>query len=585
MSRTKNANETDYWLIPKRISVHQAWCLIDGIIERDYDGHSWNPNVQNNLGVNLKKWGATSTGKNISPQAIRTLAAYVQYLGFIYIDTSSKSNTIHITQAGRSFWENNRHKITRMRNLNDGKKLLLIKSDEIRVQMEKLHFTNPTISKKCTNIRLFPFRITLRLLRELEYLDAEELAMFVFKMKHDSEYASVVSLINDFRGLSKEERTKKVAEFNNTKFGNLSLVKAPSTRYFASLCESTGIISVSKEAPRTNMSDKLNVLRIEKGFEEYVDDILDNRYVYVSEYDFKDDLKLWIDYYGDPDKVATPVDTELRNDSGASLLAAVFDRNRHMVNSSILNNGESESFSFPAFEGDTYEITLHETESGKYLEPVRIIPSDIDYRYEIPGSVCASAVTETFGSIKDSILKHIEAKKFNDKTTRLLEAIKEVTGIDKLSDTALRGAYLESEFYRLLCLMKSEGRIDHVTWNGKYGHMGLPVAAPGGKQGVCDLLFTIDDTSYVLELTTMKSKSQQEKAEASSVPDHVRIEASNTTNCVKGLFAAPILHDRVVRMMQATAASTDTDLTCITISELLEIFEEQDRNTLKEKLS
>ena len=55
----------EIWLIPKRVNLHQTICLIDGIIERKYDGTSWNPQKQNNLGVNLKKWGATKYGKNI----------------------------------------------------------------------------------------------------------------------------------------------------------------------------------------------------------------------------------------------------------------------------------------------------------------------------------------------------------------------------------------------------------------------------------------------------------------------------------------------------------------------------------------
>lgn len=85
----------EIWLIPKRVNLHQTICLIDGIIERKYDGTSWNPQKQNNLGVNLKKWGATKDGKNISPQAIRTLVASIpQYLGFLYVNTESTPNTI-----------------------------------------------------------------------------------------------------------------------------------------------------------------------------------------------------------------------------------------------------------------------------------------------------------------------------------------------------------------------------------------------------------------------------------------------------------------------------------------------------------
>ncbi len=38
----------------KRGNLHQTICLIDGIIDRNYSGTSWNPSKQDNLGVNLK---------------------------------------------------------------------------------------------------------------------------------------------------------------------------------------------------------------------------------------------------------------------------------------------------------------------------------------------------------------------------------------------------------------------------------------------------------------------------------------------------------------------------------------------------
>ena len=44
----------EIWLVPKRVSLHQTICLIDGIIERKYDGTVWNPQKQNNLGVDRK---------------------------------------------------------------------------------------------------------------------------------------------------------------------------------------------------------------------------------------------------------------------------------------------------------------------------------------------------------------------------------------------------------------------------------------------------------------------------------------------------------------------------------------------------
>jgi len=48
-----------------------------------------------------------------------------------------------------------------------------------------------------------------------------------------------------------------------------------------------------------------------------------------------------------------------------------------------------------------------------------------------------------------------------------------------------------------------------VIWNGKIGEYGIPSPAPGGPNGDPDILIFIGDTLVVLELTTIKSKSQQ----------------------------------------------------------------------------
>ena len=98
-----------------------------------------------------------------------------------------------------------------------------------------------------------------------------------------------------------------------------------------------------------------------------------------------------------------------------------------------------------------------------------------------------------------------------------------VLGLDKLNDKSLRGAYFEYYAYKMLLKLLDLKVIDNVIWNGKIGKYGLPTQAPGGKTGTPDIIFTIDDTDYVLELTTIKSKSGQFAAEGSSVPDHIRL--------------------------------------------------------------
>ena len=155
----------EIWLVPKRVSLHQTICLIDGIIERKYDGTVWNPQKQNNLGVNLKKWGATLDGKNVAQQSIRTLVAAIpQYLGFVYINTDTTPNTICLTEAGMALWHKHKDELIKIPNLRDGKDSLITKSDCVLTQMEKLQITNPIINKDCENIYVFPFRFMLKIL-------------------------------------------------------------------------------------------------------------------------------------------------------------------------------------------------------------------------------------------------------------------------------------------------------------------------------------------------------------------------------------------------------------------------------------
>lgn len=168
------------WLIPKRVNLHQTICLIDGILQRKYDKTSWNPQKQNNLGVNLKRWGATKNGKNISSQAVRTLVASIpQYLGFLYINKEGKSNTICLTEAGRALWERHKSELVKVPNLLEGGDLLITESPAVLKQMEKLQITNPVINKDCENIQVFPFRLMLKLLMKVDYLDQEEIAYFL----------------------------------------------------------------------------------------------------------------------------------------------------------------------------------------------------------------------------------------------------------------------------------------------------------------------------------------------------------------------------------------------------------------------
>ena len=111
----------------------------------------------------------------------------------------------------------------------------------------------------------------------------------------------------------------------------------------------------------------------------------------------------------------------------------------------------------------------------------------------------------------------------------------------------LRGSRLEYLFYKYFEKLENENIIDEVIWNGKIGQYGIPSPSPGGPTGSPDILLFIDDMIIVVELTTIKAKSQQWSAEGASVPDHIRlVEEKYSDKKIFALYLAPIIHEERV---------------------------------------
>ncbi len=572
----------EIWLIPKRVNLHQTICLIDGIIERKYDGTSWNPQKQNNLGVNLKKWGATKDGKNISPQAIRTLVASIpQYLGFVYINTESTPNTICLTEAGMALWHKHKDELVKVPNLVKGKDLLITESDAVLRQMEKLQITNPVINKDCENIYVFPFRFMLKVLLKVGYLDQEEIAYFLFKVRNEDEVDLIVQEIENFRKLPGENREALINAFKATHIGNITLVKASSAGYFISLCQITGIMDKLKVTPN-NRDGEIAALKINDTYMGYVEEMLNSKYQNTEVYDFEDNLQLWIDYIGDPARDYPPIDVSIINKANAKFLIQVYKDGYCKYDDLIDEDGVLQ---FPMFVNEEYDVKIIDIATGDELETLGICPSFEQREYEIEGKLSdVTMVSETLEDVAKEILEHCEATNFAGKTLNYLNTLSKITGVDKTNDKSLRGAYFEYYVYKMLSILKSEKAIDDVIWNGKIGKYGLPTQAPGGKTGTPDIIFSIDNLHIVVELTTIKAKAMQFSAEGSSVPDHIRLYKQESGKDVVGVFCAPKIHERNTAAMQSTIAPYGIELHCITDKELVEILLSNTREDIKNRL-
>jgi len=572
----------EIWLIPKRVNLHQTICLIDGIIERNYDGTSWTPQKQNNLGVNLKKWGATRDGKNISPQAIRTLVASIpQYLGFVYVNTENTPNTICLTEAGMALWHQHKDELVKVPNLIEGKDLLVTESDIVLKQMEKLQITNPIINKDCENIYVFPFRFMLKVLLQVGYLDQEEIAYFLFKVRNEDEVDLIVQEIENFRRLPSENREALINAFKTTHIGSITLVKASSAGYFISLCQITGIMDRLRVSPK-NRETPIVGLKINDTYLEYVNEMLNSKYQQTEVYDFEDNLQLWIDYIGNPDRDFPPIDVSIINRVNTRFLVQVYQAGCCKYDDLINEYGVLQ---FPMFVNEQYEVKIIDVATGNEVETLDICPTFEQREYVIEGSIAEQSIlTETLEDIAKDIVEHCDATNFAGKTLNYLKTLSKITGVDKTNDKALRGAYFEYYVFKMLNMLKEENVIDEVIWNGKIGKYGLPTQAPGGKTGTPDIVFAIDDLHVVLELTTIKAKSLQFSAEGSSVPDHIRLYKQATGKNVTGVFCAPTIHSRNTAVMQSTIAPYGIALHCITEKELIEILLSNNRDDIKNKL-
>lgn len=558
----------ELWLIPKRTNLHQSICLIDGILARNYDGTAWNESKQNNLGVNLKNWGATNSGKNISSQAIRTLVASIpQYLGFVYINTKLSTSTINITKAGRQLHDYHKNSLIRLINLKESDSLTIKESPIVLKQLQKLQLTNPIVSKDCENILVFPFIVTLKLLLELVYLDKEEIAYFVLRIKDESEVDLTIQEIKNFRKLSIVDRSLIIEKYKETHIGNITLVQAPSSAYFMSLCEISGLVTKTSESP-DNRLESINGIRIKSSMKKIAEDIVKNKYSSVLPYNFEHDLPLWIDYIGNPAHEFPPFDMEFSSISPSKIIVSVVSNDR-LIGADELSFGEK--MLVPLFDNDEYEITIYDSKSGRKIS-TNTYKADKSNQKQLLISQ-SSAAKLTIDDLISETINHISSQYFSDDFTNKLNLLNTVFGIDRLTDKSLRGAYLEKLIFDILRELEKTGIIYDLVWNGGVKQFGLPSPAPGGKYGEADIIFKQNDTTFVLELTTIKAKALQHSAEGASVPDHIiRYKNNHPSEKVVGIFSAPVMHERVNAPIKTIVNEKNIDVAFVTIVDLLAII-------------
>ena len=569
LTRTK-----EIWHIPKRGNVHQTIYMVKLLTWDKFLQKSWSSGKQEMIASEMGKAGLTETGKAISHQSVRTLLANLpKYLGFVYIDDTSIPSRIFVTDVGYQLIKHhNIENIPTHRNLKEYElaKDLIETSDIFNQQMSKLIITNPSIIKDCQNILVFPFRMTIKLLLELEYLDKEEIGYILFQTKAEDEFPLLLEKIKNFRTLEPHKRQAEIDAYKKTEEGQLTLVKAPTAGYYMYLCFSTGLckrfdVAVNKISDKKQPAISLLNKDIAK-------QVLD-KYKDADIYDFKDNSFLWKEYFSNPMRLYPPFDATLRTSSNEELLITII-KDKYLLASDVLSS-KSEPLTFPVFQNEEYQIIAHVLEDGSEVFNKSTMFNKTNKSYLI--DIHPQDGRKSY-SMND-ISKHIEEmfggqyEGFDGEYYRKLEVIKKVLSKNYI-DNRRRGGRLEYLFFDLLSFAKEKGIIDEVFWYGKIAQYGICEPAPGGKDGYPDIVFEIDDLSIVLELTTIRGiRGQWDSAEASSVPDHItKFKATNPNKNVIGIFSAPSIHEQLAQNLLLNARQNNVGMLfepCIEFANLI----------------
>jgi hypothetical protein len=580
ITRTK-----ELWHIPKRGSVHQTIYMVHVLSWDKFLAKSWSSGKQESLGTEMGKAGLTESGKAITHQSVRTLLANLpKYLGFIYIDESSSPARIMVTDIGYELIKKHNVKdVPKHKNLKEYYEAgdLIETSEVFEKQMSKLIITNPVIKKDCEGILVFPFRMTLKILLELDYLDKEEIGYILFHTKSEDQLPLLIERIRNFRNLHPTKRTSEIEAYEKTEEGQLTLIKAPTAGYYMYLCFSTGLCerckvkaNKTKNAilPAIRLKDKEKVLRILRNFEN------------AEIYDFKDDLFLWKEYFTNPKRLYPPFDISVRVNSDEDVLITVI-KDDYIVGADSIS--KRNSLIVPVFGSELYKIMIYDLETGTEIYNRDVSFSKDKKDFSIDLKLHKHLVGTTKADIVQSIKEMFSGKYsgVDKEYARKLEIIRQVLSKNYF-DNRRKGGRLEYLYFDLLRWLKNKKIIDEVFWYGSIGKYGICEPAPGGKEGNPDIVFEIDDYMFILEVTTFRgNRAQWNSAEASSVPDHIiKIKKTCPEKKIVGIFSAPSIHHQLAQNLMLNAQKENIAMLFKPCIEFSEFLAQTNRKELQEVL-
>jgi len=413
--------------------------------------------------------------------------------------------------------------------------------------------------------------MTLKLLLELDYLDIEEIGYILFHTKKDDDFPFVLERIKNFRKLSPERRTAEINAYRQTEEGKLTLVKAPTAGYYMYLCCSTGLckrVYVKVNKLKNNKLPTIGLIDVDKV------KLLLKKFKNIEIYDFKDNWFLWKEYFSNPNRFYPPQNVKIKVNTNDEVLIIVYKENYIADGDSI--SKEKPFKVLPVFPNEDYKIVIYNLKSGKKIYTKIFSFAPKQKQLEIVLKAHKDIISEEdIQNIVNKIREMFEGKykgfdkDYHDK----LKVIQRVIGKNYF-DNRRKGGRLEYLFFKLLDNLKTKGITDEVFWFGAIGKYGICEPAPGGKEGMPDIIFEIDNYVFVLELTTIRgTRAQWVSAEASSVPDHIiKTKKQYSHKEVIGIFSAPSIHRQLKQNLKLNAKKEGVPMlfkSCVEFAELL----------------
>lgn len=119
--------------------------------------------------------------------------------------------------------------------------------------------------KQLQRIYSFSYVFILKILLRLEYLDEEEIALYLSKIRNEDEWDITIQEIENFRNLSKYNRKKLVNAFRETKLGKMTLAQDQYAKRYINLLVNSNITKETKIIP-CNKEEYLTAIEINNDF-------------------------------------------------------------------------------------------------------------------------------------------------------------------------------------------------------------------------------------------------------------------------------------------------------------------------------